>query len=124
MLPATTPDRTTFFTASKTFMASKAVRCACMTPTALLAKTEKRKDHADDDNQADQIDDSIHEIPPVSVSDPPESNVRPNRKFRDLAASLRSANPHQTTRRRRVTPTPASWSRAMAERLSPDLRLA
>jgi hypothetical protein len=71
------------------FMASKAVRFACMTPTALLAKTEKRKDDADDDNQTDQIDDSIHEIPPVSVSDPPESNVLPNRKFRDLTEPLR-----------------------------------
>jgi hypothetical protein len=73
-------------------MASKAVRCTCMTSTALLAKTEKRKDNADDDNQADQIDDSIHEIPPVSVSDPPESNVLPNRKFRDLAGPLRSVS--------------------------------
>jgi hypothetical protein len=49
----------------------------------LLAKTEKRKDRANHDNKTDQIDDSIHEIPPVSVSDPRESNVLPNRKFRD-----------------------------------------
>jgi hypothetical protein len=61
-------------------------------PTAVLAKTEKRKDHADDDNKTDQIDDSIHEIPPVSVLNSPESNVQPNRKFRGLAKRLRSVN--------------------------------
>jgi hypothetical protein len=107
-LPATTPDRTTFFMASKTFMASQAVRFSLMTPTALLAKTEKRKDYADHDNKTDQIDDSIHETPPVSVSDPPESNVLLNRKFRDSAQPPRSANPHQTTRRRQLAPAPSS----------------
>jgi hypothetical protein len=63
-----------------------------MMPTALLAKTEKRKDHADDDNKTDQIDDSIHDIPPVSISNLWESNVQPNRKFRDFAKRLRSVN--------------------------------
>jgi hypothetical protein len=79
--------------ASKAFMASKAVRFALMTPTALLAKTEKRKDYADHDNKTDQIDDSVHEIPPVSVPDPPESNVLPNRKFRDSSSAAAVGQP-------------------------------
>jgi hypothetical protein len=80
-LPVTTPDRRIFF--HDLSWRQKAMRFTCMTPTALLAKTEKRKDHANHYDKTDQIDDSIHEIPPVSVSDPPESNVLPNRKFRD-----------------------------------------
>jgi hypothetical protein len=84
-LPATTPDRTTFFYSVKAGVLRLHVR-----RRRLLAKTQERKDHADDDNQTDQIDESIHEIPPVSVSNPPESNVQPNRKFRDAAERLRS----------------------------------
>jgi hypothetical protein len=56
----------------------------------LLSQTQKRKDHTDDHNQTDQINDSVHHTPPfASVTN---ANAASIDRFRDSRLTRRALN--------------------------------